>query len=55
MRIYDLTGKEVMSVKNVSDIGDNYIKLDVSSLSSGMYVVEATQGTQQSRSRFAKQ
>ncbi|MFN8287460.1 MAG: T9SS type A sorting domain-containing protein [Chitinophagales bacterium] len=55
VRIYDLTGREVMSVKHAADIGDNYLKLDVSSLSAGMYVFEATQGTQQSRSRFSKQ
>ena len=55
LRVFDLTGKEVMTVINQPAIGDNYLQLNVANLANGIYLIEATQGHTTGRVKFVKQ
>lgn len=40
VRIYDLLGKELTSAATISDLSKNQIRIDLSNLSSGVYIVQ---------------
>jgi hypothetical protein len=55
LRVYTVNGQQVQLHQVILNIGDNYLPLDVSNLSSGLYIVELQTSTGIVRSKFYKQ
>lgn len=55
VRLVNLNGQEVMRTTTLSSIGDNYLNLPITSLASGLYVIELSQNGQYSYRKFSKQ
>lgn len=54
LNVYDVSGKRAISTTVSSAIGDNYLRLNVSELNSGIYFVELNQNGHSSRRQFTK-
>ncbi len=52
--VYDYFGSKILSNKSISDWNENPIRLDVSSLPNGIYVLEIISGTQKVTKKISK-
>jgi hypothetical protein len=54
VKLYDIYGKEIMTMQSEAVIGSNNILLQTSHLSTGVYFVEVNEGTASKKIKFVK-
>jgi hypothetical protein len=54
MKIFDMNGKEALSVEPILEIGQNQLDLDLDELSKGIYIIQVVQGRWQRHLKLQK-
>lgn len=54
IRLFDMTGKEIMQAEQQNSVGPNMIQLETSALEAGIYFMQLNDGTSSKRIKFIK-